>query len=183
MKTLTREQCEAVRALRNAEFPAEQGLPEELFLLVSALVPLPNVDLLIVNEGGQLLLSRRNDAFFERSWHIPGGCMRYGEDFETRVRETARKELGCEVEFDREPIAVRNVLRGEAPGLEHPRERGHNVAILFRCALPKEYSIDNGEKNEDEAGFLKWFDRLPPDFMKIQHVYDDVLKPWMEEQA
>ncbi len=180
---MTEEQRAAVRVLRGAEFPSERGLPEELFLLASALVPLPNVDLLLVNERGQLLLARRNDPFFEPSWHIPGGCMRYGEDFGTRILETARKELGTEVGFDPEPLAVRNVIRGPAAGLAHPRERGHNVAILFRCTLPEGWRIDNGKRTEEEAGYLRWFDSLPPDFMKIQHVYDDILKPWMEERA
>ena len=182
MYRLTEEQRRAAEALRDAEFPSEQGLPDELFLLTSALVPLPNIDLLIVNGKGQLLLSRRCDRFFEHSWHIPGGCMRYGETFENRIQETARKELGCEVRFEKEPVAVRNVLRGENRALTHPKERGHNVAILFRCTLPESYQPDNSGKTEDDAGYLRWFDRLPPDFMKLQFVYDDILTQWKEKQ-
>ena len=181
MYRLTDDQLAAAELLRSAELPSEQGLPEPLFLLASALVPLPNIDLLVVNGAGQLLLSRRSDPFFEHSWHIPGGCMRYGESFEQRIQATAVRELGCEVTFDSEPLAVRNVLRGGNRALAHPRERGHNVAILFRCALPETYRPDNGDKTENDAGYLRWFDRLPPDFMKLQYVYDDILTPWKEK--
>ncbi len=175
---LSEEQLEAVRLLRNAELDARNGLNEELFLMISALTPIPNVDLLVVNEKNQLLLSRRNDPFFDKSWHIPGGCIRYGEELETRIQQTAMRELGSRVEFDREPIAVRNVLRKDNPDLLHPRERGHHIAILYRCRLPENYEPDNTGRSENDNGYLKWFDRLPQDLLEIQHIYDDVLTPW-----
>ena len=179
---LSKELEDAVELLRNAELDARNGMTEELFWMISALVPIPNVDLLVMNEKGQLRLSRRNDDFFEKSWHIPGGCLRYGEELTVRVQETAKRELGCEVEFDVEPLAVRNVLRGDNNLQTHPKERGHNVAILYRCHLPDGYCIDNGDKTSDENGYLQWFDELPHDFMKIQSVYDDILRPWRREK-
>lgn len=175
---LTDEQKKAVAILRQAKINSDDGMPTDLFLLVSSLVPLPNVDLLVVNRKNQLLLSRRNDQFYSKSWHIPGGCMRFNENFEKRIQETAKRELGCTVTFDENPLAVRNVIRGSNGTLPHPRERGHNVAILFRCYLPDDYQIDNGGRTEDDDGYLKWFDRLPEDFLEIQHVFDDALKPW-----
>lgn len=62
---LSKELEDAVELLRNAELDARNGMTEELFWMISALVPIPNVDLLVTNEKGQLLLSRRNDDFFE----------------------------------------------------------------------------------------------------------------------
>lgn len=177
---LSEELLEAVRLLRNAEIDARNGLNEELFLLLSALTPIPNVDLLVVNIQNRLLLARRNDPFYDKSWHIPGGCIRYGEDFEKRIQETALRELGSRVTFDPNPIAVRNVLRKDNFELAHPKERGHHIAILFRCWLPEDYEIDNSGKNEDDDGYLKWFDRLPDDFLEIQHIYDGELAPWRE---
>ena len=169
---------QAVETLRNARLNARDGLPENLFLLVSSLVPLPNVDLLITDDSKGILLSRRNDEFFGKSWHLPGGCMRYGESLEECVQKTARRELGCEVSFKAEPIAVRNVLRGANHNLRYPNERGHNVAILYHCSLPPYFVPDNGLCTEEDSGFLKWFLKLPMDFMKIQQVFDDILAPW-----
>lgn len=178
---LNEEQKNAVRLLRGAELDASGGLDEELFLMITALTPIPNVDLLIENSRHQILLARRNDPYYDKSWHIPGGCIRYGEDFANRIRQTALKELGCEVTFDPEPLAVRNVLRKDNPLLSHPRERGHHIAILFRCYLPENYEINNGAKSENDNGFLKWFDRLPEEFLEIQHVYDKELTSWRKE--
>lgn len=178
MTELTKRQQEAVRILRDARLDSNQGMPKELFLLISGLIPLANVDLLITNEQGQLLLTRREDRWYQPSWHIPGGCMHYGESFEHCVQETAKRELGTNVILTPTPIAVRNVIRGVDITKEYPRERGHNVAILFACRLPKDWEINNGTKVETDDGYAKWFDVLPKDFMKIQLVYQDVLKPW-----
>ena len=175
---LTEDLRKAVEILRRSELDTDNGMPEELFLLVSSLVPLPNVDLLVTDSRNRLLLSRRCDPFYSKSWHIPGGCMRFNEDFAHRVQETAKTELGCMVSFDETPLAVRNVIRRRNENLPHPRERGHNVAILFQCYLPDGYQIDNSGRSEDDNGYLKWFDHLPEDFLEIQHVFDDVLKPW-----
>lgn len=178
---LSQKLKDAVELLRNAELDARNGLTEELFWMISALVPIPNVDLLVTNESGQLLLSRRNDGFFEKSWYIPGGCLRYGEELTACVQETAKRELGCEVAVDPKPLAVRNVLRGDNSAQAHPRERGHNVAILYHCILPEGYCIDNNGRDGNDDGYLQWFDELPPDFMKIQSVYYDILRPWRRE--
>ena len=172
---------DAIEYIRSCDIQPQGGLPENLFLMISGLVPLVNVDLLVTNSRGQLLLSRRNDRFFEKSWHIPGGCLRYGDSFAKRITETAERELRAKVSFDEQPLAVRNVWRGANASQEHPNERGQNIAILFACRLPEDYQIENFGKQEDEDGYLKWFDTLPVDFMKIQHVYDDCLKKWRIE--
>lgn len=178
MTSLTPAQAEAVELLRHAEMDTDAGMPEALFLLVSSLIPIPNVDLLVVSRQNQILLARRNDPYYEKNWHIPGGCMRFNESFEQRILETARLELGSTVTFEKTPLAVRNVIRGPKDSLVHPRERGHNVAILFRCFLPEDYEVQNGDREMDDNGYLKWFHRLPEDFSCVQHVYDDILAPW-----
>ena len=106
--------------------------------------------------------------------------MRFNEEFAHRVQETARLELGSRVTFDEIPLAVRNVIRGPKESLPYPRERGHNVAILYRCALPENFQIQvrNQGLTEEDNGYLKWFDHLPEDFSLVQHVYDDILAPW-----
>ena len=180
---LTNAQKDAVALLRSGNIVTDDGMDTALFLLISGLVPLPNVDLLIVNHQGQLLLERRKDRWFQESWHIPGGCMHYGESFAHCVQQTALREIGTEVLFEEEPITVRNIIRGMAENTPFPRERGHNVAILFRCRIPDGFELDNQGKTESDNGFLRWFDKLPPDFMEIQHEYDDILIQWIEKES
>lgn len=181
MIEFTEEQRAAVKTLRQAKLDTDNGMPQELFLMLSGLVPLANVDLLITNEQGQILLTRRCDPWYQPSWHIPGGCMHYGEDFLHCVQQTAMRELGTKVIVSEVPVAVRNVIRGVDRSKEYPRERGHNVAILFACRMPESWEIDNGDKAEADDGYASWFDVLPEDFMEIQHVYSDVLRPWQQE--
>lgn len=178
MSKIDKGQAEAVELLRNARMDAAKGLPEELFWLVSSLTPIVNVDLLIVNDTGQILLARRNDEFHPNCWHIPGGCIRFGETMLHRVHETAMKELGCDVIAEESPIAVRDAIRPPILSRDYPNERRHFVSILYKCRLPKGASIQNGRRTETDAGFLKWFDTLPKDLVEIQHIYDDVLAPW-----
>src|SRR2546425_13357634 len=80
------------------------GLPYELFLFVSRLVPMVNVDLLISDDQGRILLTWRDDEIHGAGWHVPGGMIRFKETAEERIRTTALDELGAEVTFDRTPI-------------------------------------------------------------------------------
>ncbi len=178
MLKLTPEQLAAVELLREARLDGDEGMPQELFLLISGLVPLANVDLLITDEEGRLLLARRHDPWYPDSWHIPGGCMHYGETFRHCIEETSQREIGTVVAWEEKPLAVKNVIRGVDEEKAFPRERGHNVAVLFRCRVPAGWQINNGGKRACDDGYLAWFDKLPPDFMKIQHVYDDELDSW-----
>ena len=80
--------CDAINTLRCAHIDGRQGLPQELFWLVSSLTPIPNVDLLITDSRGCVLLAWRKDEFYGEGWHIPGGCIRYGETMMERLHKT-----------------------------------------------------------------------------------------------
>src|SRR5258705_8683005 len=56
-----------------------RALPEELFLFISRITPLINVDLLIQDYGKGTLLTWRSDRFFGPGWHVPGGIIRHKE--------------------------------------------------------------------------------------------------------
>lgn len=169
---------EAVSILFDAQIEANRGLPENLFLLISSLIPIVNVDLLII-ERKQILLSWRDDPFYGKGWHIPGGCIRFGETMEERVQKTAINEIGTTMTIDQEPIAVRDVIRPPVKGLKDKNTRGHNLAILFRCYLPDNFIIDNHGKEKTENGYLQWFDKLPDNLLSVHDVYKNVLKKYI----
>lgn len=177
-KTIT----ELANKLREMEIDAHQGMPEELFLFISGVMPIPNVDLMITNEKNQLLLSWRDDPYFGKGWHIPGGCIRYGESMHERVQKTAMEEIGTQVIASREPIAIKDVLRGDVHSLKYPKERGHHITILFNCKLPEGFEIDNGDKQENDAGYLKWFDKVPENLLKVHDPYKEILNEWERKE-
>jgi len=140
--------------------PPGHGLPHELFVFLSRFTPLVNVDLLIRDPGAGTLLTWRHDETYGPGWHVPGGIIRYKETAEMRIRLTARRELGADVEFDREPIAVEQTI--------HParRERGHFISLLYRCRLlgaPAEHLRHAG--GEPEHGQWAWHRACPPDLI------------------
>lgn len=155
----------------------EQGLGEELFLAVSALVPIVNVDVLVYNSKGQFLLSKRNDPHCGRGWHVPGGCVRFKETCEERVRKVALRELGIqEVAVGKEPAKVFEIIENSHRPIANQNERAHFITLLYICRVSDDYQIDNGNLNEEDAGYVKWFDRLPDDLLTVQNCYREFIK-------
>ena len=87
-----------------------QGLPEEVFLFLTELTPMLNVDLLIKNKQEQILLAWRDDEFCGTGWHIPGGIIRVKETFKTRIEKVAQKEIGCSLIYNSTPVAVNELI-------------------------------------------------------------------------
>ncbi len=158
-----------------------EGLPLNLFEFSSTLRPFINVDLLILNENNQILLSWRSDVHYGNGWQIPGGIIRMMETIDERIQKTAIREIGCEVEHDKEPIIIfENIIREERSGLKNQLERAHNIAILYKCRVPKDFLINNNERSENEEGYLRWFDKFPDDILECHKPLKnyDVLKEW-----
>ena len=86
-------------AVINGDIKPTDGLPEELFFLVSSLVPIVNIDLFVTNNNREVLLSWRSDLHHGKGWHIPGGCVRLKETLLDRVEKTALSELGTIVHY------------------------------------------------------------------------------------
>ena len=143
-----------------------QGLPEELFLLVSRITPLVNVDLLIKDQRGQTLLTWRDDGYFPAGWHIPGGIVRYKERLADRIEAVAISELGSKVTFKEVPLAVNEVI------LPSMRNRAHAVSFLYECLL-------TGAPNEQlkyhqgspQPGQWAWYGQCPEDLISVHQMY------------
>ena len=142
-----------------------KGLPHDLFVYLSRLVPLVNVDLLINDESGATLLTWRDDEDYGPGWHVPGGIIRYKETAEARIRATARAELGAEVEFDAEPIGVGQWIEPEK------RRRGHFVSLLYRCRLVSAPSEELRQRGAPRHGQWAWHGSCPGDLIPEQAGY------------
>ncbi len=144
---------------------ANKGLPEELFLFATEMTPMVNVDLLIKDENGRILLSWRKDRFYEEGWHVPGGIIRLKETFEERINKVALSEVGCgNIIYNRQPIEVVPII---CPEME---QRGHFITFVYECRLPHGFKIQNTVK-EKEAGYLKWHQSCPDNILKVHEFY------------
>jgi colanic acid biosynthesis protein WcaH len=139
------------------------GLGDDLFQFLSRLTPMVNVDLLIKNYEGEILLTWRADDFYGPGWHIPGGVVRFKELFENRISAVAANELGTEVVFSETPIMVQQALHADRD------TRGHFISLLFECALkaPPDYR-KKYVSGTPKHGEWMWHRSLPSDMIKVQ---------------
>ena len=155
---------EAIKFLEKQIQNPSSGLPEEVFLFISRITPMVNVDLLIKDENGRTLLSWRNDQYAGAGWHLPGGIVRFKEKLETRLLRVAEKEIGSVVEFDPVPLAVNQVI------CKH-NTRGHFVSILYKCFLSNKFIPKNTGLTKTDKGYLRWHDSCPENLVKVHEMY------------
>lgn len=155
---------EHIDAIESATGDPRQGLPDEVFRLVTRLTPMANVDLLIQHRR-QTLLTWRDDGLY-LGWHVPGGIIRFKERMADRVAEVARLELGALVTIRPGPVAVNEIIHVER------HERGHFIAFLFACELTTEpdetLQYDGGPPKH---GQWAWHSRCPPDIIASHEMY------------
>jgi ADP-ribose pyrophosphatase YjhB (NUDIX family) len=155
----------AISALESSIGDPRDGLPADVFLFVSRVTPLVNVDLLIRDAQGRTLLTWRDDEFYGAGWHVPGGIIRFKETFADRIRACAREELGAEVSSDSRPLLV-------IQGISARATRGHSISFLFRCTLaggPDE--ARQAKSDPPSAGQWRWHDGAPSDLLEAHREY------------
>lgn len=143
----------------------EKGLPEELFLFATEITPMINVDLLVRDDAGRILLSWRDDRFYGKGWHVPGGIIRLKETLVERIERTSFDEIGSIVEYDENPLEIVQIICPEM------KLRGHFITLVYDCWLLDNIRIDNKERTEGTAGYLKWHEKFPDDMLKVHHFY------------
>lgn len=158
---------DAVCELERAVLHPENGLPDEVFRLVTKLTPMINVDLLIKNDAGETLLTWRVDPLCEPGWHIPGGIIRFEETIEHRIHAAALSELGTDVRFEPGPLKVTEFI------LPHQDCRNHFISLLYRCrltgVLPEKLLCPDLSRPEPGQG--AWFSAVPDHLLKVHEKY------------
>jgi len=130
LRERTMKSSDAIGALKAYATDPTVGLPDDLFYFVSEITPMVNVDLLIKDPNGRVLLAWRDDPLAGQGWHLPGGIVRFRETLETRIQKVAETEVGALVDFDPAPVAINQVIN------YHRETRGHFISILYKCSLP-----------------------------------------------
>jgi len=161
----------AIATIRESLDSASRGLPEDLFLLVSSLTPMINVDLLIKDSVGRNLLTWRHDRFYGPGWHLPGGIVRFKESIGSRIAAVALSELEVEVDFEPVPIHMAEIT--------HPTRdiRGHFISLLYACTLritPDE--AGRFKPDAPRAGDWQWHIGAPHDLILQHRIYNRFLE-------
>jgi len=143
-----------------------EGLPEDIFLFVSTITPMINVDLLIKNSENHTLLTWRGNGCYAAGWHVPGGIVRYKERINDRIRAVAASELGVQISFNKEPLAISEII--------HPSRkiRGHFMSLLYECTLTS--PINQGMRYHTgvpKPGEWAWHSKCPDNLIAVHEMY------------
>ena len=153
---------------RYKEHPGVDGLPLDLFHFISRCTPIVNVDLLIKDEMGRILLAWRDDGFAGSGWHVPGGIIRFKETIEDRIKKVSLIEIGLEVDFDPNPLAFNEEI------LDHDT-RGHFISFIHECFLFSEFIPGNAGLKPTDPGYLKWHDKCPENLIDVHEIYREFI--------
>jgi colanic acid biosynthesis protein WcaH len=156
----------AIQSLESLVGNPSEGLPEDLFLFVTSITPIINVDLLIRNEQNHTLLTWRDDGYYSPGWHIPGGIIRYKETIPERINAVAANELGAAIRFNEVPLAINEVI--------HPsrRIRGHFISLLYECTLIS--PLDQNRRYQGgipRPGEWAWHTKCPDAIISVHEMY------------
>tara|TARA_B100000427_G_scaffold329116_1_gene344143 strand:- start:1581 stop:2099 length:519 start_codon:yes stop_codon:yes gene_type:complete len=155
-----------IKIIENYIKNPKKGLPEELFLFLTRISPMINVDLLIKNNFDETLLTwRKKGEKYPSGWHIPGGIIRFKEKIHSRVKEVANSELNCKINFSKNPIMINQIFLNQ-------KNRSHFISLLFLCKLKSK--LDKNIKYKSgipKIGQWKWFSRCPKNIIKPHKKY------------
>ena len=159
---------EAIAYLEGQVPDPREGLPEELFIFATKIVPIVNVDLLIKDDTGRTLLSWRDDQHCGTGWHLPGGIIRYKEPMTARLEKVAETEIGRPVSYHPRPLAVNELII-------EPRVRGHFISFLFNCFIPGSFVPLNAGLAISDVGYLRWHETCPDDLIDMHELYREYI--------
>ena len=106
------------------------------------------------------------------------------ESLDKRIQITEKNEVGTEVNYLKEPIAVREPMVNEdRPWLTDQLYRSHNISFLYLASVPNGYEIENKNEIEHTAGYMKWFTSYPEDLLPChQDLYGDILEKYLTQE-
>lgn len=98
----------------------------------------------IINDVGEVLLTKRNIPPFKGDWVMPGGKINLGEQIVRALKREVMEEVGLAVEVQN----LLDVFEHVTPGDDHY----HFVILYYRCHLISSEIIHNDE----EVSEVRW---------------------------
>lgn len=139
-------------------------LPWPLFRFITEVSATANVDLLVHDEAGRVLLAWREDPF-GTGWHVPGSIIRHREEIAHRIKACAEDEFGCSAEVGSGPVALIQIFD----------DRGHSVSLVYPAMLKGFPSRTVDEGAAPKVGDLRWFIAMPKDLYPSHLVYREIV--------
>ncbi len=132
--------------------------PQCGFVMFTYKNPLPTVDIVIRNQGGIVLISRKNAPF---GWALPGGYVDYGESVEEAALREAKEETSLDIHNlklmgvyssrNRDPRhhTISTVFTAQSDGFPCAGDDAAKVQVFQKENLPKDMAFDHAEVIKD----------------------------------
>jgi len=132
-------------------------LPADVFRTVIEKAPLVSIDLLIVDDAGQLLVGKRVNEPARGFFFVPGGRIVKGERHEDALRRIAADEVGIEgLEWRDENVVGVFTHVYDANALEVPGVSTHYAVIGYRAHVAPPFELPTGD---DQHSAFRWIGR------------------------
>jgi len=128
-------------------------LDPETFLEIVKLTPLVSIDLIILNNKGEVLLGFRKNQPAKDSWFVPGGKILKDERIPSAIRRISRSELG----FDLDPALA--LFKGVFEHLYLDNFAGREGVSTHYIVLAHEFHLPSGARvrGDDQHSDLHWW--------------------------
>ncbi len=140
-------------------------IDEPLYLKIKQVMPLPCVDLLIVNKG-RLLLMKRTNTPAKGLWFTPGGRIYKGESLQAAVNRVLKEETGLD------PDSIKQV-----GAMSHDWAEAQTITVFYTVNV----STDTPEMNEEHDEY-KWIQEINDDlhpYIVYMIKESGIFKPWI----
>jgi len=125
-------------------------LPYDKFIETFKYVPRLAVNILAVNNKGEVLLTKRSIKPFKGFWHFPGSFLLKGETLFDCAQRVAREELGLNIDRGKLGLAgVFDDLDGDP--------RGQIVDVIYQIEVNQPVNL----KPTSETSELRFFKKFP----------------------
>ena len=133
-------------------------IQSELYRDILEVLPILCIDLVIQNEDGEYLLTKRKNEPLKGEWWVIGGRVFKGETLEECARRKISEELSINIgslecigyyedQFDKGPFEIKSNL--------------HTLAVVFKAVIDKNDKINLDSQSSE----WKFSDKLPERFL------------------
>jgi ADP-ribose pyrophosphatase YjhB (NUDIX family) len=130
-------------------------ISEALYSQILQVMPIPCVDLMVVDDAGKVLLLLRKNEPAADQWFFPGGRVQFGEQRRDAAKRKLEEECGL-VSTQFQEIGTFDILFNDAP-----KPRIHSITTLFKVRVGSGHGVRLDHQSREACWLTarEWLER------------------------